>query len=577
MTVDSPLRLCRLALPVVIPFVGLALEWLLWPLLNPFAWLLFYPVVFFSAWVGGVYGGLLATGLSAVLVWYFFLLPTPAAASAYLATLSPVAVFVALGVLFTLLHERLKRLEHAAANARFGALVEQSLAGIYIAQDGRLRYANPHLADMFGYDSLAEIIDRVPVLELVAPRDRDRVAAQLRGQVDQGIAAMTYSFAGRRRDGGELEVEVQGRLFQHEGSPAVIGLVLDLTNRRAAERAVREHMKRFELIARSVRETFFIFSPDLANAQFVSESFRRVFAIPPEELYRDPMIWMRDIEPADLEGVREALLTVRDGESAQVDFRVVRRDGALAWIGMRYQPIAGADGEALIVAVADDITDRKAAEDRRVRHAVSQRDALIREVHHRIKNNLQGVAGLLGEQALAHPELAGVIADAIKRLQAVAVVYGLQGASAASTPLLREMVSAIARGIEDVTGVCVAISVSARTDVSLQVREREAVPVALVINELVVNAIKHSSGPTAAGRVELELTEEAQAADVVIRNPGILPADFELDSERCAGVGLRLVRSLLPRDGAPQVSLSCDAGMVTTKLRLTQPAVFVEG
>lgn len=65
----------RLLLAILLPFLALALQWLLWPWIASFVWFLFFPTVFFSARLGGLWAGLLATMLSAGMVWYFFIPP----------------------------------------------------------------------------------------------------------------------------------------------------------------------------------------------------------------------------------------------------------------------------------------------------------------------------------------------------------------------------------------------------------------------------------------------------------------------------------------------------------------------
>ena len=134
----------------------------------------------------------------------------------------------------------LKQTERALRDSegRFRALVEETLAGIYIIQDGHFRYVNPGFAALFGYDSPEVLIDRVPVADLVSPADRERVAENLRRRLEGEVADVHYSFAGLRRDGHPIDVEVHGRAFDYQGRPAVIGLILDISARKAAEEAL---------------------------------------------------------------------------------------------------------------------------------------------------------------------------------------------------------------------------------------------------------------------------------------------------------------------------------------------------
>lgn len=156
---------------------------------------------------------------------------------------------------------KIKQAERALreSEGRYRALVEESLAGIYIIQGGYFRYVNPSFATIFGYGSPAELIDRVPVADLVSPADRELVAGNLRRRLEGEVKDAHYSFVGLRRDGLRIDVEVHGRVFDYQGHPAVIGLLLDITARKVAEEALawqtRELRERNEELERFNRAT----------------------------------------------------------------------------------------------------------------------------------------------------------------------------------------------------------------------------------------------------------------------------------------------------------------------------------
>jgi len=133
-----------------------------------------------------------------------------------------------------------------AAERKFRGLIEQSLVGVYIIQDGRFPYVNPRFAQMFGFASPEEVIDRVAVSDLVAPEARETVAENLRRRVSGEVEAINYSFVGQRRDGSRLDVEVYGRIMEHEGRPAVIGVLLDVSERKRVEAELEQNRLHLE-------------------------------------------------------------------------------------------------------------------------------------------------------------------------------------------------------------------------------------------------------------------------------------------------------------------------------------------
>ena len=142
-----------------------------------------------------------------------------------------------------------------AAERKFRGLIEQSLVGVYIIQDGYFPYVNPRFAQMFGFASADEVIGRVPVSNLVAPEARETVAENLRRRMSGEVEAVNYSFVGLRQDGSRLDVEVYGRIMEHEGRPAVIGVLLDVSERKRVEAELEQNRLHLEdLVAARTNE-----------------------------------------------------------------------------------------------------------------------------------------------------------------------------------------------------------------------------------------------------------------------------------------------------------------------------------
>jgi len=121
---------------------------------------------------------------------------------------------------------------------RFRCISGPSLAGIYILQDGKLVYVNPALAGIFGYDP-AELIGQHP-LRLIHPDDHELVRENIRRRVSGEVASLLYTFRGLRKDGAVVDVEVLGGVIELKGRPAIIGNILDITERKRAEKKLRQ-------------------------------------------------------------------------------------------------------------------------------------------------------------------------------------------------------------------------------------------------------------------------------------------------------------------------------------------------
>ncbi|MEY3251566.1 MAG: hypothetical protein RL227_539 [Pseudomonadota bacterium] len=190
---------------------------------------------------------------------------------------------------------------------------------------------------------------------------------------------------------------------------------------------------------------------------------------------------------------------------------------------------------------------------------------LVKEVHHRIKNNLQGVAGLLLQTANKHPDVSQILKEAVGQVQAIAQVYGLQVGS--TGPLgVAGLLRAVAASVQRMFGR--TIHVHDEGVVAHELPESESIPIALTLNELFTNAIKHGDG----GDLHCTLALLGDGVVLRIAGPGNLPAGFELTRHRSAVAGLGLVRALLPRRSAT-FTLSQEGADVVAQIALRPPSV----
>lgn len=120
---------------------------------------------------------------------------------------------------------------------KFRDMAEKAMVGIYLVQDGKFRYANEHLAQMLEYP-LADLIERMGPADVVHAEDlpmvEDNVQRRLRGEV----AAIHYEFRGQTRSGRLIHVEAYGSRTLYQGRPAIIGTVLDITERKSAQQEI---------------------------------------------------------------------------------------------------------------------------------------------------------------------------------------------------------------------------------------------------------------------------------------------------------------------------------------------------
>jgi len=130
-----------------------------------------------------------------------------------------------------------KNSELVDSEAKFRGLVEQSLVGIYIIQDGRFSYVNPKMAEIMG---LSEIeLMSAPVMDFIYEEDRPLACENIRRCLAGEIESIHYELRMRYREGRVIHIEVHGGRMEHHGQPTILGTLLDITERKQAEAALQ--------------------------------------------------------------------------------------------------------------------------------------------------------------------------------------------------------------------------------------------------------------------------------------------------------------------------------------------------
>ncbi|MCW9057880.1 MAG: PAS domain S-box protein [Gammaproteobacteria bacterium] len=356
-----------------------------------------------------------------------------------------------------------------------------------------------------------------------------------------------------------------------EERDAVLGLAIDITAEREQEQQLEASEKKYRALLDHAVDAMLLadFEGNLIDANRMAEQLlgysraelhgMHASRLPPEE---------------EMPRLRQVFEQLAESGSTLVTHQVIRKDGSRITCEVAATAIHYGD-QAVIQGIFRDITARERRMRERLAQEQTHRDTLVREVHHRIKNNLQGVVGLLREQASAHPELEEAIAAAIGQVQSIALVHGLHGQGDDLQVRLCDMVQAITRTASTLTRASVQPLLELDMPQPVQVRTEEAVPLALVLHELIQNAVKHGAGVGADSPVTVRLYQTDQAAEVEVVGAGRLALDFDFAAGQGLGTGLGLVRSLLPHQGA-RLTFEQAGDTVRARLCLQAPVILPE-
>jgi PAS domain S-box-containing protein len=355
-----------------------------------------------------------------------------------------------------------------------------------------------------------------------------------------------------------------------------MSIIDDLTEEVRAEVALRETEARFRQFAENIDQLVFIMTGDFSSVLYVNPRYQSLVGASVEELVENPRHALRHVVSEDapllLRMLPRLVARMRRLLRSEFTVRINHPTRGICMISVRLNPVRMEDGAIRVFGVADDVTEREAAERQRMEEVVKQRDILVREVHHRIKNNLQGVAGLIQQAAVARPEVAAALEEAAAQIQAIAQVHGLQIRATGTLPVLG-VAQGIFQNLASMFGVEIRFEPPPPDLWRFGLPENEAVPLALVINELGTNAIKHRASRTDA--ISVRVASRPDGMEFVIENPGQLKPGFSFADIAASVSGLGLVKALLPRRGA-KLSIDSAGNVVLARLQLFPPAVREE-
>lgn len=240
-----------------------------------------------------------------------------------------------------------------SSQTMFRSLVEQSLVGIYIIQSGKFAYVNPKFAEIFGY-SQNEIIASKYLVDLVACDFKTEVNEKLVNHLDTRSGSIHYSFQGVRKDGKQIELEAHGTRMEFNGKPAVIGTLLDITERKRTEEELRKLSRAVEHSPVSV-----VITDINGNIEYVNPKFTSVTGYAAVEvLGQNPrLLRSGEMDPREYEQLWD---TITAGKEWHGEFLNRKKNGELFWESASISAIKNMEGVIThFVAVKEDITERK--------------------------------------------------------------------------------------------------------------------------------------------------------------------------------------------------------------------------
>jgi two-component sensor histidine kinase len=241
-------------------------------------------------------------------------------------------------------------------------------------------------------------------------------------------------------------------------------------------------------------------------------------------------------------------------------------EGQAATMFLRALPLQAPGGEAGALVLVRDVTDV-----RRRDRALMTKDATIREIHHRVKNNLQTVAALLRLQArrMTEPAARAALEESVRRVASIAVVHDTLAGSREDVVVVDDVLDRVLPMLGDLTVVGPAAR-ARRVGEFGELPAATATPLVMAITELLQNAAEHAFPDGEPGAIELVAERDGDDLVVRVRDDGMgLPEDFDLAASD--GLGLQIVRTLITGELGGGLEMGPTAAGHGTEVVLTLP------
>ncbi|HEY9648365.1 MAG TPA: PAS domain S-box protein [Chroococcidiopsis sp.] len=438
---------------------------------------------------------------------------------------------------------------------RFRAMFEQAAVGITLADchSGQFVRVNHRFCEMVGY-SREELMTK-SWRDITHP---DHLSETIFERLKRGeLGSVSKEKRYICKDGTALWTAITlSVVYDTNGMPLYeICVIEDIGDRKRAEaerRQAEAQIRRSEANLAAAQRVAHIGSWEFdsrTQAQVWSEEMFRIYGLEPAAIaptYAEMLQW---VHPDDRDWVN-AQNTLEQcqqtGTFQTFEHRLVRPDGAVRSVEVRGEAIFNSEGQVeKLFGTVLDITDRKLAENK-LTASLEEKELLLKEVHHRVKNNLQVISSLfsLQSQYISDPKILAVLQESQERIYSMALVHEKLYQDDLTHINFTDYIQSLTNHLfasYNINSTLIQLELQI-ADVMLTVDT--AIRCGLMVNELVANALKHGFPDRRSGTISISLLPNADGlAELTVADTGVgLPPDFDL--QHSTSLGLRLVRTL---------------------------------
>jgi len=385
------------------------------------------------------------------------------------------------------------------------------------------------------------------LFDFIVPEEQARAKATLSHMLTD-IRPDPIEFRALHADGSEFDIEVNGEFIRNpEGKPTqLIFIIRDISRRKRAEKEKHDADMLLRTLSVAIDQSpvITVITDTAGNIEFVNPKFSEITGYGPEEVIgKNPNLLKSGFTPESQ--YRELWETIISGRNWQGTFHNRKKNGELYWESASISPVKNESGTIThFLALKEDITERKLA-DEKIKSLLSEKELILREVHHRIKNNMSTIYGLLSLQSGTMNDDAAVAAlnDAGNRVKSMMLLYTKLYQSSdfnemSAAAYIPSLIDEIIANFPNRNSVRVVKDIG---EFILDTKRLQ--PLGIIIYELITNIMKYSFGDREDGVIHITAKREGDRVFLTIGDNGSgIPES--IDFTKSTGFGLMLISGL---------------------------------
>jgi len=453
------------------------------------------------------------------------------------------------------------------SDKRYKLLIEKSPLSIFLIREGRYIYSNPAAASRLGYSSPEEMVG-LDVESTISPENSELIRARLRN-AENGNSNEKIELYLLKKDGSPLITESLSLPITLDDGPAILVIGNDVTRERRMQMEIERNEEKYRTIADFTYDWEFWIGND-GSIKYISPSCLEISGYSAETFINNPSL-LSDIVFQEDKGIQcfESDGVFEYPASSSAEYRIRTKSGETKWIAHVCRAVYDRNGKFAGRRISNrDVTEKKKAE-MEIQSLLEQKEMLLREVHHRIKNNMNTIAGLLKLQSLSIEEPSAIEAlnDARGRVQNMMLIYDRLYRSADYKNLnvkdyFESLVNEIVKLFPNYGSVNVVKNIG-----DFKLDSKILFTMGIMINELITNAFKYAFEGVDNPELVFSLAfNDGRIVFTVKDNGSGLPEGVKKGNRN--GFGLNLVSSLAEQLEGEMNFGECDGTEITVAFML---------